>query len=82
MKFKNKIYKISSGTNVNLHATSLDSMELYLFNKFVSKKQIKLGNILRCLNTDITYNSTFAKRINNNFICLGYDDIISVQYEK
>jgi len=82
MKFNNKIYKISSGTNVNLYATDASHMDLYVCNKFVTKKQLSLEPVIRCLSTNTSFNAGYVKKINDNYICICFDDIISVQHEK
>ena len=78
MIFSNKIYKISSGSNVSLFANENNNLDLYLFNKNIKKYNLIYSNILKCLKTDteLSYNAVIP--LNDNYICVCFDNNMTV----
>ena len=78
MIFSNKIHKIASGTNVSLYATNNNEFEYFVFNKNTEKKKIIISSILQCLNSGSNYNYNSVIKLNAQFLCVGFDDNMSI----
>ena len=80
MIFSNKVNKLASGTNVSFYPTNDKCIEMFVFNKLVSKKNISyLGqNFIRCKDLKIKYSYNQLIKINDTFSAVCFDKNISV----
>lgn len=79
MIFLSQINKILSGNNLSLFAISDNQMELFIFNNGVTKNLINFdSNKIKCTPTNNKYNYNKVSKINDTFLCLCFDDNISV----
>ena len=78
MIFSTKINKLPSGKNISLHSNKNDELEFYLFTNKVSKKIITFGSYLKCSSTNYKYSYNSVIKLNDNHLCVCFDDNMSV----
>ena len=78
MIFNNKIHKITSGKNISLYANSSNEFDFYIFNNNTEKRKLIISSFLQCLQTDKNYNYNAVHKLNDNYLCVCYDNNMSV----
>ncbi len=78
MIFSKKINKISSGKNLSLYAKSSIQFDLFVFLNLTTKKELTYSNILKCSNTNNSYNYNSVIKLNDKYLCVSFDDNMSV----
>lgn len=78
MIFSNKVYKISSGSNISLFAKDKNNLLMFIFSGLVSKKHISFDNSVRCVDTGEKFSYNKVILINDQHKCLCFDKNISV----
>ena len=78
MIFSNKINKISSGKNISLYSTSKNEFYLYVFNKNIKRKKIIFTYPIKYISTDDSFSYNYLCKLENNFICVCFDDNMSI----
>ena len=78
MIFSNKIHKLPSGKNISLFAKDSNKFDLFIFNNNTEKKDIIISSVLQCLSTGKQYNFNSVIKLNDNYLCVCYDDNMSV----
>lgn len=78
MIFSNKINKIPSGSNLSLYATSSTDFDMFIFTNLSQKKNLSITQILRCINTNKTYNYNKVIKLNSNHLCVCFDNNMSI----
>lgn len=77
MIFSDKIFKIISGDNVSLYATSNEDVYLYLYNKSTKKYKILINSNRNCVFYD-NYNAQKVIELGNNILAIGSNDYITI----
>lgn len=78
MIFSNKLNKIPSGRNISLFAKSANDYEMFIFTNLCQKKNLSINQILRCINTNDTFNYNKIIKLNSNHLCVCFDDNMSI----
>lgn len=77
MIFSDKIFKIISGDNVSLYATSSEDIYLYLYNKLTKKYKILINSNRNCVFCD-NYNAQKVIELGNDILAIGSNDFITI----
>ena len=80
MIFSKRINKLSSGKNISFYPKSLDLVEMFVFNKDVSKKLLYFGDLglIKCLNSNQKYPYHKLIKLKGNFSAVCLDKNISI----
>ena len=78
MIFSTNINKLPSGKNISLFSNKDNELEIYLFKNKISKKIISFGEYLKCSSTNYKYSYNSVIKLNNNHLCVCFDDNMSV----
>lgn len=78
MIFAKRNYKILSGTNISLYAENNNEMSFYIFNNSTTKNTIHISNTLNVTTNNTQYPYNQVSKINENFLCVCFDDNMSV----
>lgn len=82
MIFSKTIYKISSGNNVSIFATSANSFELFTFNSGVQKFNLSFGLPTKCVQIGEKKSYHNITKLTKDYICVCYNDNMTVTYDE